>query len=86
MGLVCKKCGLPNLLPPPCKLAGKLFGKSCYKLRLSPTLVLAITEEVDNETDCLLAELMIVVSVLKLTKNIQQLRRMKELIVGIFPS
>ena len=86
MGLVSKKCGLPNLLPPPCKLAGKLFGKSCYKLRLSPTLVLAITEEVDNETDCLLAELMIVVSVLKFTENIQQLRRKEKLIVGIFPS
>ncbi len=86
MGLVCKKCGFPNLLPPPCKLAGKLFGKICCKLSLRPTLVLTIAKEVDNETDCLLAELMIIVSFLKLTKNIQQLRRKEKLIVGIFLS
>ncbi len=86
MGLVCKKCGLPNLLPPPCKLFGEFFGKSCCKLRLSPSLVLAVAEEVDDEAHCLFAELMIIVFFLKLTKNIQQLRRMKELIVGIFPS
>ncbi len=61
-----------------------IFSKGCREFRLASTLVLTVAKKVHNEANYLFAELMIIVSMLKLTKNVQQLRSRKKIVVDVF--
>jgi hypothetical protein len=54
------------------------------EFRLASTLVLTVAKKVHNEANYLFAELMIIVSMLKLVKNILQLRSRNKIVVDIF--
>jgi hypothetical protein len=79
-----KECGFPRLLPSQCELIWIILSKGCREFGLASTLVLTVAEKVHNKANYLFAELMIIVSMLKLVKNIQQLRSRKQIVVNIF--
>lgn len=84
MRLVSKECRFPRLLPSQCKLIWIILSKGCREFRLASTLVLTVAEKVHNEANYLFAELMIIVSMLKLVKNLLQLRSRNKIVVDIF--
>jgi hypothetical protein len=79
-----KECGFPRLLPSQCKLIWIILSKGCREFRLASTSVFTVAEKVHNKANYLFAELMIIVSMLKLTENIQQLRSRKQIVVNVF--
>jgi hypothetical protein len=79
-----KECGFPRLLPSQCKLIWIFLSEGCREFGLASTLVLTVAKKVHNEANNLFAELMIIVSTLKLTENIQQLRSRKPIVVYVF--
>ncbi len=84
MRFVGKECGFPRFLPSQCKLMWIVSSKGCREFGLASTLVLTVAKKVHNKANYLFAELMIIVSFLKLTENIQQLRSRKQTVVNVF--
>ncbi len=84
MRLIGKECRFSRFLPSQCKLIWIILSKGCREFRLASTLVLTVAEKVHNKANYLFAELMIIVSMLKLAKNIQQLISRKPIVVDVF--